>query len=183
MASLGQIDANVEANASTGGSGSVTIIPEDVYELEIFESDVKLNSTGKGQNLDYKVRVASGPHKGVWWFDGITSIQHESAQAQQIAQGQLRALAQACDLPWPLQSGDSDQFHFRPFHAQVGIETYFSRKHQKEMSKNKIVKYLFDGVEPDPIPEGKPPASAAPQSPPPPPPSSSAGGRSWQRRT
>jgi hypothetical protein len=94
MAQLGNLDPNVEVN-NGGGGGGITILPDDDYQLEIIESDVKANSKGTGQNLDLKVQVADGPHKGTWFFAGITSIQHNSAQAQAIGQGQLKALCEA----------------------------------------------------------------------------------------
>lgn len=179
MASLGQIQDDVEANASTSSGGGVTVLPDDVYELEVIESDVKANGKGTGLNLNFKVRVVAGPRKDVWFFDGINNIQHESAQSQTIAQGQLRALAEACGLDWPLTNTDSEVFHFRNFHAQVGSETYHSTKHNKELTKNKIVKYLYGDIQPDEV-APKPPvekaATTQQQAP------AEAGKRTWQRK-
>lgn len=183
MASLGQINHDVEAKNSTGGGG-ITILADDVYELEITESDVIANSKGTGQNLNYKVQVAEGPNKGVWFYDGINNVRHESQQSQSIAQGQLRALAESCGLEWPLKNADSEVFHFRKFFAQVGSETYFSKKHNKDVTKNKIVKYLFGDEQPDfsiQSPAAKAPAQAPAQQPAPAS-SSGAPARSWQRK-
>lgn len=169
MAALGNLDHDVEINNNTGGGGGVTILPDDDYELEIIESDVKANTKGTGQNLDAKIQVASGPHKGVWFFGGVTSIQHQSAQAQAIGQGQLKALCAAIGQPFD-ELTDSEQLHFRPFWGSVRSETYYSNKHKKDMTKNVVAKFLFEGMpddEPAPAspptpPAGKPAASEAP---------------------
>jgi hypothetical protein len=190
MASLGQLNSDVEAKATDTGGGGITTLPDDVYELEIFESEVKTASTGKGMNLDFKVRVLSGPFKDVWFFDGIPCIQHESAAAMAGGQGRLRALAEACDQVWPLPGEDSEAVHFRPFHAQVIAETYFSKKHSKEMTKNKIVKFLYGDLEPDVLPPSAPPVrsqptqqQAAPQQQAAAPAANAPAKRVWQRST
>lgn len=165
MAGFGQLNHDVEINNSAGGGG-VTILPDDDYELEITESDVKASSTGKGQNFDNKVQVVSGPHKGVWFFSGVTSIQHESAQAQAIGQGQLKALSTAAGVDFHSLT-DTEQLHYRPFWARVGSETYYSKKHGKEMTKNVIKKYLWDGMPEDaePAPAGKAEPTPPPKQP------------------
>lgn len=164
MAGLGALNPDVELNNNAGGGG-FTLLPDDDYELEIIESDVKANSKGTGQNLDFKVQVASGPHKGVSFFGGITSIQHESAQAQAIAQGTLKALCEAAGVDFANLS-DSEQLHFRPFWASVGQETYFSRKHNKDVTKNTILKFRWDGMPEEEAPTPTPPAAKATAAPP-----------------
>lgn len=166
MAGLGALNHDVELNNNAGGGG-FTLLPDDDYELEITESDVKANSKGTGSNLDFKVQVASGPHKGVSFFGGITSIQHESAQAQAIAQGTLKALCEAAGVDFTTL-GDSEQLHFKPFFARVGQETYFSRKHQKDVTKNTILKFLWDGMpdEDESAPVSTPANKAAASAPP-----------------
>jgi hypothetical protein len=166
MAGLGALNKDVEINNNpAGGGGAVTLLPDDDYELEIIESDVKANSKGTGQNMDAKIQVASGPFKGTWFFGGITSIQHESAQAQAIGQGQLKALCAATGVDFDTLT-DSEAFHFKPFWASVRTEEYYSNKHKKQMQKNVIAKYLFEGCDDTPAPAsppaGKPEASAAP---------------------
>jgi hypothetical protein len=163
MAGLGALNPDVEVN-NNGGGGGFPLLPDDDYELEITESDVKANSTGKGQNLDYKVQVVSGPHKGVTFFGGITSIQHESAQAQTIAQGQLKALCAAAGVDFTTLT-DSEQLHFKPFYGRVGNETYFSKKHNKDVTKNIILKFLWDGM-PEEGAAAAPPAAKAAATPP-----------------
>jgi stage V sporulation protein SpoVS len=167
MAGLGALNPDVELNNNTAGGG-FTVLPDDDYELEIIESDVKANSKGTGQNLDWKVQVASGPHKGVTFFSGITSIQHESAQAQAIGQGQLKAACRAMDVDFG-ELTDSEQLHFKPFWASVRSETYFSNKHKKDMTKNVIAKFLFEGMDDEPAPASpEPPATKSLASTPPP---------------
>lgn len=183
MAGLGTLNHDVEVNNNTAGGGGITILPDDDYELEIIESDVKENSKKTGSNADFKIQVASGEFKGVWFFDSITSIQHSSAQAQAIGQGQLKALCMAAGYDFSALT-DTDQLHHRPFWAKVGSETYFSKKHSKDVTKNKIVKFLWEGMPEDDSPTSppaakqppaeKPPAAAAEKP-------AAAGRRPWQK--
>jgi hypothetical protein len=167
MAALGALDTNVEVNNSTGGGG-FTILADDNYELEIIESDVKANSKATGQNLDFKVQVVSGEHKGVTFFDGISSIQHESSQAQAIAQGRLKALSEACGVDFTTLT-ESEQLHFKPFWAEVRSETYYSNKYKENRTKNVIGRFLYEGM-PDgeeTPPSAPPPEKGQPSAPPP----------------
>lgn len=161
MAGFGNLDRNVEVNNSSGGGG-VTLLPDDDYELEIIESDVKANTKGTGTNFDFKVQVASGPFKGEWFFAGITSIQHTSAQAQAIGQGQLRALCCAAGVDYETVS-DTEELHYKPFFASVRSESYFSTKHNKQLTKNTVAKYLWDGMpDSEDAPPSPPPAKSEP---------------------
>lgn len=167
MAGLGALNPDVEVNNNTGGG--FTLLPDGNYELEIIESDVKANSKGTGQNLDFKVQVASGPYKGTSFFGGITSIQHESAQAQAIGQGQLKALCEAAGVDFSTLT-DSEQLHFKPMWAEVHSETYTSKSGKyagQERTVNRIKKFLWEGMpEETPAavtpPAAKPAASAPP---------------------
>jgi hypothetical protein len=163
MAGIGALDHDVPVNNNSGGGG-FTLLAEDDYELEIIESDVKANGTGKGQNANFKVQVVSGPHKGTSFYSDITSIQHESAQAQAIGQGQLKALCCAAGVDFTSLT-DTEQLHYRPFWAHVIQDTYFSKKHQKDMTNNKISKFLWEGMPEDDAP--RPPAEKAAASEPP----------------
>lgn len=178
MAGIGQLNHDVEVN--NGGGGGFTLLVEDDYELEIVESDVKANSKGTGQNADFKFQVVSGPHKGATFFSSITSIQHESAQAQAIGQGQLKALCQATDLDFTSLT-DTEQLHFRPLWAHVIQDTYYSTKKQQDVTVNRIGKFLWEGM-----PESDaaaPPAEKKPATPPPAKPEEkpAAGRRPWQK--
>jgi hypothetical protein len=159
MAGLGSIDRDVPVNNNAAGGGEgITILPDAVYELEFTELDVAPSSTGKGQNMTGKVKVAAGEYKDVWFFGGINNVQHESSQSQAIAQGTLKALWLAQGQPEDdFPPTDTDQLTFRSFHAYVGSESYHSKKHGKQMTKNVITKYLYEGMpEEDAAP---PPAS------------------------
>jgi hypothetical protein len=146
MAFLGsKIDRSVAVNNNTAGGGGITILPDDEYELEAFETDVTPNSKGTGKNFEGKVRVLDGPHKGTWFFFSITSIEHESAQAQTIGQGQLRALSEATGTDFDTLE-DSKQLEYKAFFAHVGHETYYSKKHSKDVTKNTITKFLWEGM-------------------------------------
>lgn len=159
MVFLGKIDRDVEVNQ--GGGGGITILPDDEYELEAYESDVVANSKGTGKNLNFKVEVVSGAHKGVWFFADITSVEHDSAAAQRIGQGQMRAMSLSAGVDWDTLQ-DSKQLERRPFFAFVTSETYHSRKHQKDMTKNVIKTFLYDGM-PEETASQPPAEKAAPR--------------------
>lgn len=179
MAGLGQLDHNVEAN--NGGGGNYTLLVEDDYEIEIVESDVKANSKGTGQNLDLKLQVVSGTGKGATFYHSITSIQHESAQAQAIGQGQLKSLCLAAGIDFTTLS-DSEQLHFRPFWAHVIQDTYFSTKKNADVTVNRIGKFLYEGMPEDDKPAASnPPAQKHQASKPAPAAEPAAKKRPWDR--
>jgi hypothetical protein len=181
MAALGGLSADTEVN-NGGNGGGFSILPDDDYQLEIVESDVKANSKGTGQNLELKVQVADGPNKGDWFFHSITSIQHTSAQAQAIGQGQLKALFEAMGGEAAFgfafhELDETNKLHFRPFWGRVGHEEYFSPKYQKQTTKNVIEKFLWEGMpEEDAAPA--PPASKPTPTPPKPAPAPAPAGKS-----
>jgi hypothetical protein len=171
MAALGGLSADTEVN-NGGNGGGFSILADDDYQLEIIESDVKANSKGTGTNVELKVQVADGPNKGQWFFHSITSIQHTSAQAQAIGQGQLKALFEATGgeaaYGFPFHELDeTNKLQFRPFWARVGHEEYFSNKHQKQVTKNVIEKFLWEGMPAEEEKAAAPPASKASPSAPP----------------
>jgi hypothetical protein len=170
MAAIGGLAADTEVN-NGGNGGGFSILADDDYQLEIMESDVKANSKGTGQNCELKIQVADGPNKGAWFYHSITSIQHQSAQAQTIGQGQLKALFEALGgeaaFGFPFHElSDTNTLHFRPFWARVGHEEYYSNKHSKNVTKNVIEKFLWEGMPAEDEAPASPPASKAPATPP-----------------
>jgi len=182
MAGLGQLNQDVEVN-NGGGGGNFTLLPEDDYQLEIIESDVKANSKGTGQNLDFKVQVVDGPYKGNTFFAGITSIQHDSAQAQAIGQGQLKALCCAADFDFA-ELSDSEQLHYRPLFAHVIQETYTAKSGKyagQERTVNRISKYLWEGMPEDEAPAASNPPASKPAPAKPAAVPAATGRRPWQK--
>lgn len=188
MAGLGQLNDDVAVN--NGGGGEFKLLPEDDYELEITESDVKPSSTGKGQNLSGKVQVVSGTYKGEWFFFSVNNIQHESAQSQAIGQGQLKALFEACGgegaFGFPFGGlDDSEKLHYRPFYAHVVQDTYTPKSGKRagvETTNNKIGKFLWEGMPEDDAPAtpaGKQEAAPPPKQPEPA--KAAAGSRPWKK--
>lgn len=181
MAGLGQLNHDVEVN--NGGGGDFKLLPEDDYQLEITESEVKASSTGKGQNLSGKVQVVDGPHKGAWFYFSVNNIQHESAQSQAIGQGQLKALCLSADFDFA-DLHDSEQLHYRPFYAHVIQDTYTPKNGKnagKAVTNNKIGKFLWDGMPEDD--KATPPATKQEPATPPaqPPANKPAGRRPWEK--
>lgn len=181
MAGFGNLNPDAEVNNNpAGGGGTVTILPDDIYELEAREGDVKPSAAGKGQNYNNKIYVVSGPYKDVWFFGGINNIQHESAQAQAIAQGTLKAMCLAAGVDYSTLTDTAD-LDFRPFHARVGQETYFSKKHNKDMTKNIVTKFMYDGM-PDEDEAVAPPVEKAKPTPAPTPTPPATGSRPWAKK-
>jgi len=195
MASLGQsFDPNSVAPDTGAGGG---LHPAGVFEVEITESDVKPTSNGKGMILKFVAEGTGNPNapednKGKKIYGNI-NVQHESAQAQAIGQGQLSALCAAVGFTSALE--DSEQLHYQPFWVEV--------KHEQRMGKDAAGKYtvpqFFDDGSPkmnaeikryifgDEAGQPQPPAQkAAPQAAPAPAQTAqaapAAGGRTWQRR-
>lgn len=96
-------DANaVEPNAPRDNAP----LPAGLYTVEITGADVKPLKSGKGIGLSLEFTVIDpAPHakRKVWQN---LNIQHENAQAEQIAQGELSALCRVVGIP---KLDDSDQ--------------------------------------------------------------------------
>ena len=69
------------------------------------------------------------------------------------------------------------------FGGRVGQETYFSKKHNKEMTKNIVTKFMYDGMPEDEAAEAmNPPAAKAEPAPAPTPAPAATGSRPWAKK-
>lgn len=98
---------------------SFSPIPAGVYAAQIVDSDVKPLKSGKGTGLSLTFEVLDGEYKGRKVF-GNLNVQHENAQAQEIAQAQLSALCHATGV---IKLQDSSQLHNKPIRMRVKIRT------------------------------------------------------------
>jgi hypothetical protein len=98
---------------------SFSPIPAGVYPAQIVDSDLKPLKSGKGMGLSLTFEVLDGEFKGRKVF-GNLNVQHDNAQAQEIAQAQLSALCHATGV---IKLQDSSQLHNKPVRMRVKIRT------------------------------------------------------------
>lgn len=128
------------------------ILPEGNYRLEATESDLVATKNGTGQILKMTYRVIEGPHEGSSIWHNINYV-NASAKAQEIGQREFSALCHAVGV---LSVTETEDLHFKPFTAKVGIEP----AQGEYKAKNKIVKIFWDGLEaPPPGASASPPAT------------------------
>jgi hypothetical protein len=111
-------DLNFDANKVKPNS-KPDPIPVGEYRLAITSSEVKPVSTGKGRCLNLELVVLDeGQYKGRKIFTNL-NVQHENAQAQEIAQGELSAICHATGV---LTLTNSSQLHNKPMLCKVAIK-------------------------------------------------------------
>lgn len=191
MASLGQpFDPNTVEPGKGGGGGA--LVPVGDHEFEMRISDVKPNSKGSGTVAKFEAfhTGRDAPElKDRRVFVNI-NLTHTSAQAQSIGQGEFSALCAAIGETGTVE--DTEQLHYRPFHARVEHEQAQDWKQNgKPMFKddgsplmNAVIKrFLFDDGEAPPAANDPPANKPAPQQQAA---STATGGaapaRSWQRK-
>lgn len=129
------------------------VMPVGTYELQVIESDVVPTKAGDGEILNLTIEVVNGPcaNRKIW---ERLNIRNPNAQAQSIS---LRAFADLCLAVGKSEVNDSEELHFIPFRAQVGIE---KDKTGQYPDKNKIKRYLPAGNAPAPVQAKAAPAPA-----------------------
>lgn len=145
MSNLGNFDP------TTVDPNQVAPFPDNNYCLQVIESEVKATKNGNGTMLNLTLEVIDGEYKGRRVYERI-NIQNASAAAQQIGQKQLSGLCHACGHLKAVT--DSNELHYKPFWATIGIEKDDSGKYAP---KNVVKKYLFEN--------GNAPAGAVPATP------------------
>lgn len=158
MANLGIVLNVDEIEPDTGGGGGV--FPKGRYPLQIIESDVKVNSKQTGVLMEYTAEVVSGEYQGRKVYERI-NVQHQNTTAEQIGQKQLSALARATGVGGNVE--DSTVFHFRPFEADLDVDSYKDRN-GNDKQKMVVKRYIFEGSDAPPASKPEPtPAAAQPQ--------------------
>lgn len=120
-------------------------VPNGDYRAMIVASDVLPVSSGKGRMLKLEFQILDGEHKGRKVWEQL-NIQHESEEAQKIAQGQLSAICHATGV---MQLKNSVQLHNIPLIIRTRIKQSAGYD-----PKNEIKGYL-------PVPGGTPAPAAA----------------------
>jgi hypothetical protein len=93
-------------------------IPEGKYLAIITDSEMKPTKSGNGQYLELTFRVVGGPYENrVLW--SLLNLDNPSAQAVQIAQGELSAICRAVGV---MQPRDSSELHDIPLTIGVVLK-------------------------------------------------------------
>jgi hypothetical protein len=163
---VAQLNVNLaDVDESNAEGGGFTVNPRGRYLLQITEGEVKRNSKNTGDLFEFEVEVLEeGPAQGSKIKFLSINVSHDSAQARNIGQAQLKALTLACGLD-PATTTDTDQFLYQPFMADLEIETYESKGKTRE--KNVIKRYIHAGNQHELPPGSEAPANdnkAAPTS-------------------
>lgn len=135
MAGLGQ---KFDATAHDTEQKDYDELPNGIYKLEIEASEVKETSTGSGTILKVvNTVVLPQEYFGRKLFNNY-NLENKNAQAQEIGQKQLASLCRAIGV-----SGieDSDELHFKPYIAKVGLGK--RSKDGQYPARAEIKKYYF----------------------------------------
>jgi len=111
--------ARLDYNPDTVEDQERELLPPGMYTAQVIESDLVAAKTGSGQILNLTWEIVEGPcaKRRVW--DRL-NIVNANAQAQEIAQRQLKRLCTAIGHAGVLS--DSDQLHFKPHRIRVAVE-------------------------------------------------------------
>lgn len=122
MAHLNGFDAN-----NVDPADDFEPIPAGKYLAIITESEMKPTKSGNGRYLELTFHVLDGPHKGRRLWSRL-NLENPSAQAMQIAQGELSAICRAVGV---MQPRDSMELHNLPLLLTV--------KHRKRDDNGDVV--------------------------------------------
>lgn len=107
MADLrGFFDPNAEANSG------IEVLPEGVYTVKVTSGDWKETKSGNGRYLQMNMAIVDGPHQGSVIIDRF-NLDNPSREAVKIAQGQLKALADAIGVRDPKDTTDLMNVRFQ----------------------------------------------------------------------
>lgn len=90
-------------------------IPAGKYLVVITDSEMKPTKSGSGQYLELTFQVIDGPHKNRKLWSRL-NLDNPSAQAVDIARGELSAICRAVGV---MQPRDSSELHDRPLLVTV----------------------------------------------------------------
>jgi len=108
------------------------VIPAGDYPAIITEVDEKPTKDGKGKRLNLKLQILDGKYQNRTLFDGLNTV-NQSAIAQQIGRGQLKAICIAINKPDPK---DSSELLNKPLVITVKVG-----KDQNDNARNEIKGY------------------------------------------
>lgn len=132
--------------ASTGVPDPV---PPGEYHLSVYSAEVGPTKSGNGVMLKCQFTVVAGEHEGRKIFAQF-NIRNQSAQAQAIGIGELKALCLATGVDYEQVRTDTDALLFQPFVAVVGMEKQQINPAtgQPYAPRNRINRFIPRGDEP-----------------------------------
>jgi hypothetical protein len=138
MADLSPLNYN-PANIEDMGDG-FKVVPPDIYNVVIVESDVRDNKKGTGKILTLKYQVTDGQQVGNTLTDNL-NIQNQSEVSQKIGLSHLKHICDAIGFVGVLK--DSNQLHGKPFAVKVVVEQFESNTTPgKMLDSNKVEKRM-----------------------------------------
>lgn len=157
MASLGQ---RFDATQHDTTQSDYAELPNGIYKLEIEASDVAPTKNGNGTLLKTTMTVVlPDEYNGRKLFTSF-NLENQSAQAQEIGQKQFASLCRALGID---SVEESEELHFVPFFARVGLGK--PSKDGQYPARAEIKRYFYpdEGEPPEPAVEaGQPAASPRP---------------------
>lgn len=138
MADLAPLGFN-PAETEDMGDG-FKVVPPDVYNVVIVESDVKPNKKQNGKILKIKYQITDGPQVGNTLEDNL-NIQNPSEISQKIGLSHLKHICDAIGFIGVLK--DSNQLHGKPLAVKVVVDKFESNTTPgKMLDSNKIEKRM-----------------------------------------
>jgi hypothetical protein len=138
MADLAPLGFN-PAETEDMGDG-FKVIPPDIYNVVVVESDVRDNKKGTGKVLVLKYQITDGQQVGNTLTDNL-NIQNPSEVSQKIGLSQLKHICDAIGFVGVLK--DSNQLHGKPFAVKVVVEQFESNTTPgKMLDSNKVEKRM-----------------------------------------
>ena len=93
-------------------------VPKGVYEIVILGEEEKIAKSGRGEYLQFKIQVLSGPHKGRYVPERLNLV-HENETAAEIARRTLAQIKWATGKP---AAKDTKELFNIPMKASVDIQ-------------------------------------------------------------
>ena len=135
-------------------------IPAGEYPVMITASELKLTKDGTGQYLQLELQVQDGAFQGRKLFDRL-NLHNANQKAVEIAQ---RQLSQLCHAVGVMQVTDSEQLHFKPCIAKIGVRTEPGRDPSNEIKGYKAAAGVPVSQTPK-VPTAPMPQASAPAAP------------------
>jgi hypothetical protein len=106
-----------DTNTVAPRENNFELLPAGVYTGQVTESEITNLKSGNGQALKLTIEILSEGYRGrkVW---ARLNVRHTNAQAEQIAQQQLREL---CDAVGIVRMTDTVELHNKPFQVKLKV--------------------------------------------------------------
>lgn len=145
---MARLGVRVEATEENTQQREYSNVPDGIYRLEISASEVAVKDEGtRDQATTVKLTfdiIEPEDYKGRKIF-GNYNVEHPKAQVQEIGQRQFSCLLRALEMTESPE--DTDDLHFRPFLAKIGMGKDSKEKNAdgspKYAARNEIKLYYY----------------------------------------